>query len=246
MEGVHTMNHSHPILLSLRTISRKLGVLGTIKGTLGRFRDPSAYEEKFGSLVMSYISEGDVIWDVGANVGHYTRKFAERVGPSGHIVAFEPSPRTFRMLVESMTDLTNVTCVNCALADFDGEADFHAGDDDVNPTNGLAAESIASPWKTCTVKVQRGISFLERHPELSPDHIKIDVEGFELEVLEGMKQALAEQSLRGIYLEVHFGVLAARDRQNSPTRIAAMIKDAGFVSHWADPSHLCGRRNSVQ
>lgn len=40
------------------------------------------------------IKPGDVIWDVGANVGYYTRKFSDSVGPAGQVFAFEPFPAT--------------------------------------------------------------------------------------------------------------------------------------------------------
>ena len=70
------------------------------------------------NILHKLISSGDWVVDVGANVGHYTKKFSELVGPSGRVIAFEPVPTTFSLLsanTERFTHL-NVTLINAAVS----------------------------------------------------------------------------------------------------------------------------------
>ena len=57
--------------------------------------------------------------DVGANVGHYTKRFSELVGATGRVIAFEPIPETFALLAANiqLLPLANVTLINAALSD---------------------------------------------------------------------------------------------------------------------------------
>src|SRR5581483_11355219 len=50
------------------------------------------YERQFRKQMIDIVRPGDVVWDVGANVGYYSRMFSDLVGPTGHVVAWEPSP----------------------------------------------------------------------------------------------------------------------------------------------------------
>ena len=75
-----------------------------------------------------------------------------------------------------------------------------------------------------------------------PNVVKIDTEGFELDVLQGMGTVLAEPALRGVFVEVHFGLLADRGMADAPSTIEALLRAAGFETTWVDPSHIAGTR----
>lgn len=78
----------------------------------GTFRSP---EPEF-DILESFVKPGDWVIDVGANVGHYTRRFSELVGQKGHVISFEPVPETFAMLAANLKSLQfqNVTLINVA------------------------------------------------------------------------------------------------------------------------------------
>ena len=59
----------------------------------GRFRIP----EKEYDILPKYLKQGDWVLDVGANIRHYTVRFAELVGPTGRVIAFEPMSATFSL-----------------------------------------------------------------------------------------------------------------------------------------------------
>ena len=78
-----------------------------------------------------------------------------------------------------------------------------------------------------------------------PNAIKIDVEGFELEVLQGMGPYLAEPTLRMIGVEVHFGILKERGIAYAPQRIEQLLVHNGYRVRWPDNSHLLAVRHAT-
>lgn len=70
-------------------------------------------------ILHDLISPGDWVVDIGANVGHYTKRFSELVGAHGRVIAFEPVPTTFSLLSANTQLFThsNVTLINAAASD---------------------------------------------------------------------------------------------------------------------------------
>ena len=70
-------------------------------------------------LSQRWLSQGDWAIDVGANIGHYTKRFSDLVGPQGRVIAFEPVPATFELLSANSAQfaLPNVTLINLAASD---------------------------------------------------------------------------------------------------------------------------------
>lgn len=77
---------------------------------------------------------------------------------------------------------------------------------------------------------------------MMPNAIKIDVEGFEVEVLQGLGPHLAAPTLRVIGVEVHFGILKERGMADAPQRIERLLARNGFRVQWPDSSHLLALR----
>ncbi|MTI98597.1 MAG: FkbM family methyltransferase [Marinobacter adhaerens] len=83
-------------------------------------------QEKEFSLLRMIIPEGAKVVDIGANVGHYTLLFSKLVGDKGRVLAFEPIPTTFNMLVSNVhfSRSENVTLINAAISDASKEVNF--------------------------------------------------------------------------------------------------------------------------
>jgi hypothetical protein len=77
----------------------------------------------------------------------------------------------------------------------------------------------------------------------TPNVIKIDVEGYELEVIEGLPRVLSSKELRSVFVEVHFSLLHNRKLDRAPAAILQTLRRHGFQVHWVDPSHIGARRN---
>ena len=70
-------------------------------------------------ILPQLINHGDWVVDIGANVGHYTKRFSELVGACGRVIAFEPVPATFSLLAANVQLFAhpNVTLINAAVSD---------------------------------------------------------------------------------------------------------------------------------
>lgn len=157
------------------------------------------------------VQDGDVFWDVGANIGLVSCI----VGRAAEVetVAFEPYPPTVQSLRRNLADnglSGRSTVVEVALGAQEGTAELAIADD------WDTKHSIVNDGdSTITVPVRRGDAIAS---ELgAPDILKIDVEGAELDVLDGLSETI--ELCRKVYCEVHqvFGVeeTAVRDTLRS-------------------------------
>ena len=230
------MDFSGQTAMRLRSFGRRLGIFPPLLRALRKLSG-ARYEQRFDAALLAAVRSGDIVWDIGANEGLYTEKFARRVEPSGHVVAFEPSPRSVEVLRTRFTDPNRVTICPVALADQAGTATFYANGSSNGTTDSLVERTAgAIPHQ---VEVRRGDEFLLRFP---PNVIKIDVEGFELEVLRGLSEVLVSPALRSVLIEVHFGILSDRGLPNAPAELTVLLRKAGLAVAWVDSSHLAGQR----
>ena len=93
------------LAILVRDLGRILGINQWIAGWLN---SRGHYEERYEQMFCSSLQSGDIVWDVGANVGHYVGKFSECVGDQGQVFAFEPSSSNFAQLVAACQGLCNV------------------------------------------------------------------------------------------------------------------------------------------
>jgi FkbM family methyltransferase len=235
------MDYSNPLLLAARTAGQRLGVLRPVVRAFRRVFKLH-YEHGFDRYMLQRLRPGDTVWDVGANVGYFSQRFASLVAPTGRVVAFEPSSSTFAALERACAGLANVELHKIALADFDGEADFSVSESPTDPTNAIA--SSASTGRTTKVDVRRADSLVREKRIPLPNRIKIDVEGFELDVLSGMSNVLSHPQLRSLFIEVHFSLLRQRGLSDAPARITTLLKSKGFGLRWIDPSHVVAERSA--
>jgi FkbM family methyltransferase len=200
----------------------------------------STHEKPTITVIMSRLGPGDVAWDVGANVGLYSRLMAEVVGAEGRVFAFEPSPGTFEELKRGLAE--NVTSLQMALSDLDGTAKF-ATPADHSSAGRIVAESTALESDLDRVQTVRGDSLLSKDGMQPPSFLKIDVEGHEWSVLQGMKSVLSSATCRCILIEVHFSLLEQNGQKNAPRHITETLSAYGMNrQQWIGRSHLLAER----
>src|SRR3954469_6033462 len=155
------------------------------------------------------LSHGDHVLDAGANIGYMTMLFAARVGETGQVHAFEPHPRVRATLERNVEQIRRTAgaahpvIYPCALGSSPGNAELiETGFFSIN--EGTA--KIASP-ETAADKVTGFPVQLETLDRLFPDGsfalLKIDVEGFEAEVLRGAEALLSSRRVRHVIYEDH-------------------------------------------
>jgi FkbM family methyltransferase len=189
-------------------------------------------ERRVKAAISEVTRPGDCVWDIGANVGLYTRQFLELVGPAGQVVAFEPVPENAAQL-RGLVFGPQLTVVEAALADTDGRMSLIvSGESGETSHIGESSDGL-------TVRVARGDSMLEEGIR-KPEVLKIDVEGFEGDVLDGLPIAL--RSARNVVVEMHFAALTQRGMPEEPLRIVGLLRGHGFAVRWLDTSHLLAAR----
>lgn len=150
------------------------------------------YEPHVANLIVSELQPGDVFYDVGANAGYFTLVAAKSVGPSGHVVAFDPHPRNAATVREQL--LLNGFADNCcveevAISDRVETAEFVMSD--VNANSHLVdfvAPHAHGEGTSTEVRMDKLDTFAESSP--CPTLIKIDIEGAEVAALAGATKLL--------------------------------------------------------
>lgn len=129
--------------------------------------------------------------DVGAHIGYFTVLFASKVGPSGQVLAFEPEPYNFKLLRKNVRQnhFKNVRAFNCALGSKTGRARLFLSPYENYGDHCLferESTRVSIPIKTAVfdeIALRCGIRRI--------DVVKMDVQGYERQVLSGMSRLLA-------------------------------------------------------
>jgi FkbM family methyltransferase len=226
-----------------RSIARRVGLTRLIQNLQGRFRNGANYEPKVMAFLQAAVREGDEVWDVGANVGQFTLLFSDWAGPQGHVVAFEPVPSCFETLRDRTMTRSNVQTLNVGLADVEARLPMHLSEDPEGTINTFLATRNDTP-RTVELTVYPGDALRQAESLPVPNVLKIDVEGFETEVLRGLDATLREPACREVLCEVHFALLESRGQKHAPGEIRHYLSDRGFSVRWITPSHLGAHRES--
>jgi FkbM family methyltransferase len=160
------------------------------------------------SAFVGALKPGQVLFDIGANVGYYTILGSRIVGPKGKVFAFEPVIRNVVHLYQHtvLNKARNVTIISAACSDALSLTMFSAGPNfamgHMTNDSGLETGVNEAAYPVPTVTVDGMVELLG----VSPDVIKIDVEGAELSVLKGAKATL-RKAKPTVFLSTHSDVL---------------------------------------
>ena len=225
---------TNPLVLRMRSALRAAG----LTKLLARLSTRSDYETNFSNALRGNIEMGDIIWDVGANVGYYTLKFSGWVGPQGRVYAFEPSPQNLSRLKTTCDGQQNIVVCPVGLSRNTCRVPFEEGADDLGSTSRVVARDQSSKSTYNEVTLRAGDGLISDGEIEIPNIIKIDVEGHEHDVLEGLKNTLTEPNLRSVFMEIHFSILEQNGQGDAPLKIECLLRENGFKLSWTDPSHL--------
>ena len=149
---------------------------------------------------------GDIVLDCGTYTGNTSLYFAGKVGPKGHVYGFEPSPKNFKIYARNMRAQANVTPVNAAVYDTCGTLSFLEGDE--GSRVGGAGVQVAATALDGFCR-ERGISRV--------DFIKMDVEGAELQALNGAREIIQKFTPKM--------ALSAYHKQDDLLTLPALVED---------------------
>ncbi|HYA86565.1 MAG TPA: FkbM family methyltransferase [Nitrospirota bacterium] len=140
------------------------------------------------------IKQGDVCFDIGANVGYFTHLFASRTGATGRVVAVEPVRKNI-LLIELASELNGsdsiIAVVNAAVSSKAGSISLDTTDD-----SSYASVHVDHVSETKTIRAITIDSLIFELNLVRIDILKMDIEGWEYHALEGMQQVLSDRSRR--------------------------------------------------
>lgn len=168
------------------------------------------YEPRMTSLLLSRLTPRSCFWDVGGHVGYYSLLASRRVGPEGAVIAFEPLPENHATLIDNlaMNGISNVEVHGVALGDTSGTASLSPLGTTVLPAGATilppsSIEGLRSPDLRQPIKVaMESGDALVRKGIRPPTLIKVDVEGAEALVLDGLRDTLSRHRPE-ILIELH-------------------------------------------
>lgn len=165
------------------------------------------YEPWTAHAIKSYLNPGDNFWDIGAHSGWFSLFAAKVTGPKGRVFSFEPAPDVFELLSTNIQGIASIKAVQCGVGNADTVATFTSQGEASTGSFVEDVTKISQNWqpKTPIRKVEVNIRRLDTLVEEfgnCPNLVKIDVEGFEVEVLKGAHRLLST-SQPTLIIEIH-------------------------------------------
>lgn len=184
------------------------------------------YGELDTKIVREQIKEGDIVVDVGANIGYYTLIFAQLVGKSGKVIAFEPEPKNFEILKKNIAinNYDNVIVEQKIVSEKCGSMKLYVSDSDIvghriqqmgDLEHFVEVESVTLDDYMKKLNLDEKVNF-----------IKIDVEGAEPNVLEGSKEILEKNDHLKIFTEFNREVV--KNYGTDPKKMIDLLYEKGF------------------
>lgn len=157
-----------------------------------------SYEYAKQKAFADVLRRGDVVYDLGANVGFYSLLASVLVGPEGKVFSFEPAPENLQFLRKhlELNKVTNCSVLDVAVNASNGTANFEPGP---NPSMGRLARESGIGVSVRTVALDSLVASGELPP---PNVVKCDIEGAEYDALCGASAILASHAPT-IFLATH-------------------------------------------
>lgn len=182
-----------PVYMDMRSLNAHAWFAGTPF-------ESSPHEVNEQAVMRRFVEAGNLVFDIGANLGLHTVLLSQLVGQHGRVLAFEPNVHILPLLTRTIKGLNNTTLFACALSDENVKSTLFVPDD----------HSMASlvEWKTAkrsltfshlfglgqtqqvSCSQRRMDELLDSEGIPPPDFVKCDVEGAELKVFKGARNTL--------------------------------------------------------
>lgn len=163
------------------------------------------YEVELQQAIEKFVKPGQIIYDIGANIGFITLLFARKTGPKGHVYAFEALPENTRRLeqnIELNGFQQRVSVIPAAVLDHSGKVEFMLGPStSMGKVQGSAGRKLSEGQETIQVEGVSVDGFVDSGNP-APDIVKMDIEGGEVLALSGMERNLRE-SRSLLMVELH-------------------------------------------
>ncbi len=150
-------------------------------------------EANLTNFLLRFLKGGDVVLDVGAHVGFYSILASELVGEKGEVHSFEPTPWTFGLIKQNTKKLSNVILNNNAVSNKKESISFKDYGVGYGAYNTAHKDGSTLKKKAKVVHVDTVVlDDYCKEKNIKPDFIKLDAEGYEYSILQGMNYLFKE------------------------------------------------------
>jgi FkbM family methyltransferase len=187
------------------------------------------YEPSTGDIIRMSLKPGDTALDVGANIGVHTLRMAQSVGAKGKVLACEPLPHlqiklNNNVLLNRYDDIVEI--IPKALSDYNGKTRIKAEVSSFNQGTGRMDKD-----GDIETEVIKGDDLLNQKDIQQLALIKIDVEGFEMKVIDGLKESIEKFKPRII---VEYDAEYWKMCNSSWQDLSEMLKNIGYTFYRID------------
>lgn len=184
----------------------------------GVWADTEAY------LLQQQLKKGDVVADLGANIGYMTLLASKLVGKKGKVYAFEPDKENFALLKKSVSlnHATNVVLNNVAVGDVVGKIKLFINEENKGDHRVFDSGDGRKSVEVATTSLDAYFAPM-RH---KVDFIKMDIQGFEEKAYVGMRKILEKN--RNIKIVFEFWPYGLKLAGSNPKKILSLLHGYGF------------------
>jgi len=183
-----------------------LSIIPGDKGISAQLLLYKTHEPLTTHMLIEELHEGMVCIDIGSNIGYYACLESNLVGKSGKVLAIEPSPQNFEYLKKNLKlqKFQNSEVYNFACGNKDGQTDFFISDRSnwSRIVNDKEQKTIGDNTQTIQVDIQKLDTFVNEQKLKKINLIRMDVEGYETDIYQGMKKTIQEFD-PVLHIEIH-------------------------------------------
>jgi len=182
----------------------KLKTISQDKGISSELIIHKIHEPLTTSLIIKKLTKGMHCIDIGSNIGYYAILESSKIGDNGTVWSIEPSPQNFETLTKNiiLNQRKNIKCYNIAIGDENGKIDFVISEKSNWSKIKNKIDHIENGDKIIQVDIMTLDSFSQKNEIKKVDLLRMDVEGYERNIIEGSINFL-EKFKPILMIEVH-------------------------------------------
>jgi len=182
------------------------------------------------NLVKNNLKGGDIVLNIGANIGYYALLAARLVGPNGKVFAFEPDLNNFKILKKNIeiNNYKNIIPINKAVSDKTGKAKLYLSNENRGSHRIYEAEDMRKYIEIETIKIDD--FFKDKNDKIN--FILMDIEGSEVAAFNGMKKILKKN--KNVKILTEFWDWAIKKAGYDPKKFIEDISKSGFKISYMD------------
>ena len=210
----------------------KIHVHNDDTGSLSTLSISGVFGPRDTQTMKDNVFSGNIVVDLGANIGYFTCLLAKIVGEGGKVFAFEPDPRNLKLLRRNIQEnnYKNVIIADKAVSDVNGSCTLYSSQKKFGANRIFESKKNQTqdfiPIKSETICLD---DYFEKQNLLKKiDFIKIDVEGSEFRAFNGMKKILELNNNLKIFTEIAPSLL--EDAGSSGKQVLDFLQEHKFIN----------------